>query len=228
MDPHRRCAIFSQEVCNDPTFQCDCIDDDDAATTLLPRDPSYGCGFIRDLPQDPTGAWISFGHDTLGFDRRTGLAWFNADLFTDNTTYINFDSFTPPGPATLNELITYCSNLNVYGLTGWRVPRIDDVKLLTAGCAQLGSGPCALSDPSCLNASCNCDANACPIDGGPDDRLYCRANVHGNCAGMRTTSLCPDCVGPDVMWSFEAVFGMYNLIDPNGDAADVCIREVAF
>jgi hypothetical protein len=30
------------------------------------------------------------------------------------------------------------------------------------------------------------------------------------------------------MWSFQALFGTYNLIDPSGDAADLCIREVAF
>jgi hypothetical protein len=49
-----------------------------------------------------------------------------------------------------------------------------------------------------------------------------------NCAGMRATSLCPDGAGPDVMWSFQAGLGTYNLSDPNGDAADQCIREVAF
>jgi len=81
----------------------------------------------------------------------------------------------------------YCAELSLGGFDDWRLPTIDELRRLIAGCdgRELG-GACRVSDPHCLGKNCY-DKNTCghcPQGKGPSDGCYWGAGWSGSCTGI--------------------------------------------
>ena len=63
---------------------------------------------------------------------------------------------------TWQDAVDYCSSYSEGGLSGWRLPNINELRTLIKNCAgsQTG-GSCAVQDPDCLSFSCWSDSCYC-------------------------------------------------------------------
>ncbi len=63
---------------------------------------------------------------------------------------------------------TYCANLDLGGHTDWRLPSIDELRTLIAGCpSTMTGGSCPIHD-SCTSSACiTGDCSGCPAGAGP-------------------------------------------------------------
>jgi hypothetical protein len=158
-------------------FDAPSCEDGNAATFDFYH-PSYGCGHKYDANPGDADAWIRYD---AGFhvDVATGLGW-----------------ALPAGSHNAAGAAAACDAFSVAGLTSWRMPTIDEARMLAGGCAPTASGgSCPLSDPSCLLQSCGwaspaCDS--CTASGGPNSGQYCKADV-AICTFFHTSSVCGDC-----------------------------------
>jgi hypothetical protein len=189
------CGEF--QVCDASQARCTCTDDADPSTTLI-QHQSFGCGFLRSVGSE---RWVSFSSG-VQFDPDNGFAWVSRGFLT------------------LADTASDCAALDIGGITGWSLPRIDDVRSLIAGCA--GSVACPLSDPACLSSSCGqCDS--CRGSEGPNDGEYCRPVVP-ICVNMHTRSTCPDCPAPAVEWNYVPVNGNFLASDPTDRITGYCFH----
>ncbi len=144
-------------------------------------------------------------------DQKTGLGWL---------------ARPSEGTKTLAEVEAFCADLTVQGLSDWRVPTIDEARSLAAGCsATAPGGSCALSDPSCLGASCGLSGQctSCTWGAGPKSGSYCRAEAT-ICLGFHTTSTCSDCMSPG-NWSYGPGNGNFYSNATTNPTFAVCVMS---
>ncbi len=117
--------------------------------------------------------------DTV-LDHATGLLWERAG----NLQYTSHES-----------AIMYCNNLSLAGFDDWRLPTIDELRTIIAGCpATMPGGSCTASDPGCLGESCRPSACwSCENGKGPgySGGYYCDSDVWAagmGCGGYVWTS----------------------------------------
>ena len=85
----------------------------------------------------PSGAgWTNLGDGRIA-DYDHELYW-TADKSPD---YLDWD-----------DAKQYCSDLDVAGIHGWRLPTVDELRTLVVGCSKLEPGDeCGVTDPDCLS-----------------------------------------------------------------------------
>ena len=85
---------------------------------------------------------------------------------------------TPAGPTMKwDEAKRHCQSLS-----GWRLPSISELRSLIRGCAatELGHEGCRVEDGGCLDASCTCKDQRCPLDKGPAEGRYWPTELQGS------------------------------------------------
>ncbi|MBN2495171.1 MAG: DUF1566 domain-containing protein [Deltaproteobacteria bacterium] len=148
---------------------CDDGDDGTADRCSVP----YGCAHDR-------GSWTLYDSGWLE-DRDTGLGW--SPFVTDMT---------------LEDAVEYCSELSLGGIEDWRLPDVDQVRTLIAGCPGTEAGSsCPLDDPDCLGSACGAgaDCESCQGGAGPNDGLYSKPGFFPDVSVIRSISGCSDCAG---------------------------------
>jgi hypothetical protein len=184
--------------CDPVSARCECQDDADPSTSLV-QHPSFACGFSRSVGGE---RWVSF-NSGVELDPESGFAWLRQGFLT------------------VAEGTSACAALNVGGVSGWRLPSIDEVRSLISGCA--GAEACALSDPSCLRMSCGTTCSTCRGSEGPNAGAYCRPVVP-ICSEVHTRSRCTDCPDPSFEWTYGPVNGNYLASDPTRRINTYCFH----
>ncbi len=102
-------------------------------------------------------------------DETSSLYWQNPEPGTGSLcTFCNWD-----------EASDFCSGLELGGHSDWRLPLIQELISLVRGCNQ---DDCEVTDPDCLEASCNDQCNSCPDGGGPgQEDCYWDESLDGTC-----------------------------------------------
>jgi len=193
--------------CNPDTGTCDCQDDADPNTEQYTH-PIYGCATVWDLDDDSKGAWTVFDSG-VDYDAETSTAWYSSGR-----------SFSQA------DGVEYCAGLEVLGVSGWRLPSIDDFRGLIAGCdATEPGGTCGVAEGGCLERACGQEAgcNGCIALQGPGvDGAYCRPNVQ-MCRGTYTSTFCSDC--QNQVWGFGAGNGGFSVADATLLRGVSCVRD---
>jgi hypothetical protein len=116
------------------------------------------------------------GCDGIGWaDMTSGLCW-HTDSLSDGMTH--------------RDAQLYCQAL-VGGLSGWRLPTIDELKAQVRGCAATET--CTVSDPGCLDSTCAPNDSSHPCYGceelaGPGPAGCYWQNAFGTTCLERTVS----------------------------------------
>ncbi len=121
----------------------------------VPNDDD-NCWWIANTNQtDDNGNQIGDACDIVFKDSNTGLSWQNISTYHMDTFY-TFDG-------EWEDAVNYCENLDFGGFDDWRMPSIDELRSLVAGCPNKQSdGICGLHNNCALNdAACIKDCNAC-------------------------------------------------------------------
>lgn len=154
----------------------------------------------------------SIAYESFGVDIATGLA------------------FAQKGSGTSDHdgIVAACAALTVQGVSGWRLPTIDEARLLAGGCAPTApGGTCPLKDPSCLGKDCGFAMPACEScigNMGPHKtKGYCRPEVP-LCINLTTSSACPDC-GAAGYWTYSIINGNFYSAAPNAGGFIVCVKD---
>lgn len=132
--------------------------------TLEIVDPALGCGHRK-------GPWTHYDLG-LDIDETTGLVWSSLlDVWNDE------------------ELDVTCRGLARGGLAGFRIPTIEEVRTLAAGCPQtLPAGACAVRGNVRAEYACTgCEAGRGPHESGG----YCRPELP-DCSLLWTANYCED------------------------------------
>jgi hypothetical protein len=95
----------------------------------------------------------------------------------------------------------YCSTLELGGYDDWRLPTLDELRSLAAGCpATVTEGTCGVTN-DCLENSCwSEDCKGCPELQGPSpEGCYRLSSLTGNCMTTWTSTVAPD--QPEDVWT---------------------------
>lgn len=167
-----------------------------------------GCVHINQV--SPGIGWIAY--ESFGVDIASGLA------------------FAQKGNTTSDHdgIAAACAGLTVQGISGWRLPTIDEARLLAGGCAPTATGgSCQLSDPSCLGKDCGFTSPACEscIGGqGPHKtKDYCRPEVP-LCLNLTTSSACSDCPTAGY-WTYGVINGNFYSAAASSAGFIVCVKS---
>jgi len=178
--------------------------DDGKLETQDLYNPLYGCAHLTDDVAGGGDGWLYYD---AGFyvDERTGAAW----------------SPLAAG-ATLEADEATCAALELGGLSGWRLPTIDEVRASFAGgCpATAPTGSCPIHDPTNLS-SAEVYTAACASCLGSATSAYCPKNVPF-CAWLKTTSPCTDCAGSQ-NWAYGPSNGNFAAIDASSGITMSCV-----
>jgi hypothetical protein len=188
--PGTRCDAVAQ--------RCVCDEDDDPNTTLVEH-PSLGCGVETRVNGD---RWVVFPNKGVDFDPINGNAWASQGLLRGA------------------ELAAVCADLNIEGITGWRLPTIDEARTMIAGCPSAVA--CPVTDPGCLSSDCG-RCEACTALGGPAGGDYCRPGIN-LCANIHTTSPCTDCTTAGFTWTYVGDNGGFTVNSVDAQAGAFCFR----
>jgi hypothetical protein len=198
-----------QDAAPEPAEPCE--DDEQPYTTSVSH-AHYGCGQRWELPDDPDAAWIEF-ESSVHLDEATGIGW----------TLLPLDL-----PWADHE--QECASLELMGIGRWRLPTIDETRRLGAGCDNTATGGrCPVSDPECLQTSCNVAVDidsecwSCrSLEGPHENTTYCRPNVR-LCTNLQTSSSCDDCAGET--WMYGVTNGNFLPISKMSPGTAACVRE---
>ena len=131
----------------------------------------------------------------------------------------------PPSPTTMGlaASFSYCTSLGV----GWRLPTIDELLGLVEGCDQ---SACELSDPSCLDATCDDACTLCDGFMGPgEDGCYWNAELtECNLTAMGTAiySRSSSTYSSTLSWVVRFRYGGPGTINNSSAAGVRCVKEV--
>jgi hypothetical protein len=165
-----------------------------------------GCVHVNQV--SPGHGWIAY--QSFGVDIASGLA------FVQTAQIKNHD-----------EIAAACEAMTVQGVSGWRLPTIDEARLLAGGCTPTASGgSCPISDPSCLNSSCGFASPQCESclgsQGPHKSKGYCRPEVPF-CLNAATSSACQDCstVG---FWTYGIINGNFYSAKATDQMFLICVK----
>jgi hypothetical protein len=193
-------------ACRDVIENAGCADAN-AATVDGQSAVFGGCVHINQV--SPGVGWIAY--ESFGVDIASGLA------------------FAQKGNTTSDHdgIAAACAGLTVQGIGGWRLPTIDEARLLAGGCAPTATGgSCQLSDPSCLGKDCGFASPACEScvggQGPHKTKDYCRPEVP-LCLNLTTSSACPDCATSGY-WTYGVINGNFYSAAPASSGFIICVK----
>jgi hypothetical protein len=149
--------------------------------------------------------------ETVWTDSTSGLTWQDGE--TVGTT-----------PSDFADAPTYCTGLTWNGLTGWRLPDVDELRSLLRGCTGTDTGgSCGVTD-SCLNSTCVTGACAgCSSLGGPaPGGAYWPAQITGSINYYWTASAEGDVSGNG--WYVDFRDGAVAGLDGNNGGSLRCVQ----
>lgn len=135
--------------------------------TEIGRSPRSGKARFSRKGDSKDAAITSLINQLLGIrERRTSRQEASALPSATETNSSLYWSEKAPKKMNLNEAQGYCSRLKEGGNSGWRLPSIDELRMLIRNCsATQSSGSCKVSENNgclaskCLQGSCQCVSN---------------------------------------------------------------------
>jgi MYXO-CTERM domain-containing protein len=191
-------------------------DDNDPDTVDIDH-PTLGCCHrtTKDWDGNPTGACPGPGCDPV----TTAEIAICGDLELDTTTDMVWSAAQMMAAG---DLAAHCSGLTAGGLSGWKVPTVNEARTLFTKCAPvLPGGSCQLQDPTCLDQGAACPCGSC-IGGAPSygavligtARYYCKPGFTGCQKFGWTGSDCTNCgTTPAKRWSYQFINGAIVAMD---------------
>jgi len=126
------------------------------------------------------------------YDETSGLTWVN-QIDSIGGGWDQGDN-TPAATA-------FCQNLQLAGLSDWRLPTISELRTLIRGCPGTETGgACGVTD-GCLDSSCKNQSCHCQSGGGPAGGCYWPDQLKGDCGKAPWPHVCDDMGGS--YWSFS-------------------------
>ena len=107
-----------------------------------------------------------------------------------------------------NEAVDHCEQLTTAGHDDWRLPKIQELISLIRGC---GSSRCGVTDPECLDSSCNDgpDCQYCTIFEGPGNSgCFWDPGLSGSCTWYWSSS-----IRENYVWNVSFGGGNQNDVD---------------
>jgi hypothetical protein len=199
-------AAGSGNICDDVLDNAGCADA--SPDTVDGQSKIFG-GCIHVNQVTPGHGWVAY--ESFGVDIASGLA------FVQKNDIKNHD-----------DIATACAAMNVQGVSNWRLPTIDEARLLAAGCAPTApDGTCPLNDPGCLDSSCGFkspECESCFGNQGPHkSKGYCRPEVPF-CLNAATSSACPDCATPG-FWTYGVINGNFYSAKTSDTMFTICVKD---
>jgi hypothetical protein len=193
-------------TCNDVLDNPGCADADPA--TVDGQSAAFG-GCVHINQVSPGHGWVAY--QSFGVDIASGLS------FVQTAQIKNHD-----------EIAAACAAMTVQGVSGWRLPTIDEARLLAGGCEPTApGGSCLLSDPDCLSSSCGFaspDCESCFGGQGPHkSKGYCRPEVPF-CLNAATSSACADCATVG-FWTYGIINGNFYSAKSTDQMFVICVKE---
>ncbi len=195
-----------EELCNESTRscadgECKCLPNEDGGMPI--QHELWGCAVAQDTDAD-TDLLVVFDSGVY-LDTGANIAWAPMGGFLSNDAAMQF-----------------CSELELGGVD-WRLPTIDEVRTLVAGCpTAIAGGTCDVGD-TCAALTCastGCERATCPLGEGPGTNgRYLRPNVPIE-AIMQTSTVCSDCEQASI-WIFNPT-GYLSPIPVTDTAYTVC------
>lgn len=113
------------------------------------------------LPNNNTGVYDTNPSETeCHFKCQTDFEWNNGKRclrktpYLDSTTGLTWSALSS-SKIGINEAVNYCSTYSEAGLSGWRLPTINELRTLIKNCkSTMPNGSCPVSEPNCLGEGC--------------------------------------------------------------------------
>ena len=111
----------------------------------------------------------------------------------------------PPSDQTMSasKAATYCSGLELGGLTDWRLPTVGELRGLIRGCDKtVVGGTCKVGD-SCVQSTCGglFDCLGCGVNGGPNQGCYWPDALTGPCTWYWSGTKVVGAMGGTTWWA---------------------------
>ncbi|HVY28593.1 MAG TPA: hypothetical protein VHB79_18685 [Polyangiaceae bacterium] len=166
-----------------------------------------GCVHINQVT--PGHGWVAY--ESFGVDIASGLAFVQKNDIKSHA-----------------DIEAACAAMNVQGVSNWRMPTIDEARLLAGGCAPTApDGTCPLDDPACLSSTCGFkspECESCIGNQGPHkSKGYCRPEVPF-CLNAATSSACEDCPTPG-FWTYGIINGNFYSAKASDTMFTICVKE---
>jgi hypothetical protein len=157
----------------------------------------------------PGHGWVAY--ESFGVDIASGLAFVQKNDIKSH-----------------DDIAAACAAMTVQGVSNWRLPTIDEARLLAGGCAPTAAGgTCPLDDPGCLSSTCGFkspECESCLGNQGPHkSKGYCRPEVPF-CLNAATSSACEDCPTPGY-WTYGIINGNFYSAKATDTMFTICVKE---
>ena len=205
-------------------------DDNDPGTVDIDH-PILGCCHrtTKDWDGNPTGTCPGPGCDPVS----TAEFAICGDLELDTSTNMVWSAAKM---MVAGDLAAHCSTLAAGGLSGWKVPTVNEARTLFTKCAPvLPGGSCKLEDPTCLDQGGSCACGSC-IGGASSygavligiARRYCKPGFTGCEKFGWTGSDCTNCgATPAKRWSYQFINGAIVAMDVADKLDGRCYIQLA-
>ncbi len=197
-----------EQLCNESTRSCTngdcrCLPGENGDPPM--QHELWGCALTQE-PDAGTDILLVFDSG-VHLDSETNIAWAPAGGFLTNSAAVQF-----------------CSEFELGGISDWRLPTLNEVKTLVAGCpTAIDDGTCEVGDacPALTCAANGCERATCPLGEGPGTNgRYLRPNAPTE-AIMQTSTVCSDCEQASI-WIFNPT-GYLSPVPVTDTAYTVCV-----